>query len=81
MAGLPRTPTGPFYHALRRRVANGLGEDCGIVAFAEELLKRKDCTDFDAMQSLVEEAFDRAQKAPPLKILLRFRSRLRPEAV
>ncbi|MFW5874572.1 MAG: type IV pilus twitching motility protein PilT [Verrucomicrobiota bacterium] len=48
-----------------RELARELGPETEIVAFAEELLKRDLCTDFDALQSLVEEAYDRSLHAGP----------------
>jgi twitching motility protein PilT len=42
-----------------------LGEDAEIVAFAEALLNRKACTDFDGLQALVEQAYALAQADKP----------------
>lgn len=46
-------------------VAQSLEENVEIVPFAEELLNRKACTDFDALQRLVVEAHNKAQKETP----------------
>lgn len=47
-------------------LAESLGEDADIVAFAEGLLNRKSCENFDALQALVEQAYGLAQAdAPP----------------
>lgn len=42
-----------------------LGDDVEIVAFAESLLDQKACTDFDALQALVEQAYGLAQADTP----------------
>lgn len=43
-------------------VAQSLGENAEIVPFAEELLREKACSDFDALQELVELAYAKAQE-------------------
>jgi len=48
-----------------RTVAQSLDEDSGLVTFAEELLSRKVCTDFDDLQTAVEDAYAKAQEADP----------------
>lgn len=47
--------------------AQSLGEEVDIVPFAEELLREKACTNYDALQKLVIEAHERAQEGPPPK--------------
>ncbi|PXA04652.1 type IV pili twitching motility protein PilT [Coraliomargarita sinensis] len=42
-----------------------LGEEVDIVAFAEALLEQKACTDFDGLQTLVEQAYGLAQADTP----------------
>ena len=46
-------------------VAQSLGEDAEIVAFAEELLREKACKDFDGLQDLVELAYNRSLSEEP----------------
>jgi len=49
-----------------RDVAEALGDDAEIVTFAEQLLQIGACFDFDAMQALVEEAYQTSlSKKPP----------------
>ena len=42
-----------------------LGDEADIVAFAERLLDREACSDFDALQALVEQAYGLAQSDEP----------------
>lgn len=47
-------------------VAESLGDEAEIVAFAEGLLQHQACTDFEGLQDLVERAYQLAQeKSPP----------------
>ncbi|HKK19370.1 MAG TPA: ATPase, T2SS/T4P/T4SS family, partial [Opitutales bacterium] len=46
-------------------LGRSLGEEVDIVAFAEALLDRKACTNFDALQTLVEQAYGLAQADKP----------------
>lgn len=46
-------------------VAQSLDDGTEIAPFAEELLKEKACNDFDGLQELVIEAYERAQKEEP----------------
>jgi twitching motility protein PilT len=56
-------------------LADTLGKDADIVAFAEGLLDCNACTDFDAMQALVEQAYERSQEqAPPIDPFVEYKA-------
>lgn len=58
------------------QVGESLGDEAEIVAFAESLLQRQACTDFDGLQDLVEQAYQLAQTEPPPENLFQSKSTL-----
>lgn len=54
-----------FTAAACKRVAHDLGASAELVTFAEQLLKIDACSDFDAMQNLVEDAFNKSLDEDP----------------